>query len=909
MLSMAVAKALAKEYTDSQLQDLGIESMSYYFCSSGEYNASTGVPNVTSPNNTTFYIAPAVGSGNGAFNVYIYKNNAWVLFKSLTLDMTNMPIDDSLTMNNYAADAATVGDEITALKADLLQISQPTRNLFDDSVLKNAAGISLGQDGYYYGTVSAWAAAFSDELPIDGEYVEGQRYSLSFTYFYSDTESYSGSGLLIKIAYADETTGNVITSSDHEEPYGVAVHSANGKTVSKLYLINADARAKNYVVHIKDIQIETGEEVTDYVNHYTAKDLVAEERISEIVSTVEGIGESVQSLTTEYNTLHDDVSAYRNDYITGTLSDKVVLQASDFSQGAWGDSGAFTENTDRICMTLGVFVPAGTVVNYDLKINHGLGYRIFPNQVGTAGNNKIEGSSSWKTGTGTLTTSNTGYLVIYIQNNGGTYAPTDYNDNVWFLVVSRPQWMEDMESDISASNLKINDVRSDYINGITTETIDLGELELKQGSWTDSGESDSSSDRIATSTGYYLAENTPINYFMASGHRLGVKIFSQQVGTMGNRKVGGTGTWQTGSGIYYTSAAGYVVITVQVASGTLEPSDYNESIWFVYTQTPQWIANLQSMSENVESHVMPPRIINPNFNLIKLPEVTQWNSAFQNFFEFGNEIWFCTASSEFSGESTNGVIFRVSKSDYSYIGRIWHNLGHMAQVDYDAVADRMLMCNTESSTQPMLYIFHDVSDWLTIAGNNDNVLTAANLDYDTIDLTALRTAHMPLYYTIACWAERQTDGNRLIVGEGYHGRQWFKLMLGMGTNNLGEGTYVAATADHYNGSYKTIWYKDCPLEEVPGRDTPQANQGLICYNGQFWEGFGHEPCYGGIFTPLITDYVHRDIFDLQFFNPDGTVLGGLDGGCVTEGVNIIDGKLCMGISGDNTKTYLIILDV
>lgn len=142
MLSMAVAKALAKEYTDSQLQDLGIESMSYYFCSSGEYNASTGVPNVTSPNSTTFYIAPAVGSGNGAFNVYIYKNNVWVLFKSLTLDMTNMPIDDSLTMNNYAADAATVGDEITALKADLSQ-NYILKNGYHEVTPENISGVLI----------------------------------------------------------------------------------------------------------------------------------------------------------------------------------------------------------------------------------------------------------------------------------------------------------------------------------------------------------------------------------------------------------------------------------------------------------------------------------------------------------------------------------------------------------------------------------------------------------------------------------------------------------------------------------------------------------------------------------------------------------------------------------------------
>lgn len=87
IISMAVSKALAKEYTDSRLVD--VSNFQYYYCSDGEYNSSTGVPTISSPAADTFYITPAV-SGNNVFNVYIYKNKAWVLFKSASVDLSEL---------------------------------------------------------------------------------------------------------------------------------------------------------------------------------------------------------------------------------------------------------------------------------------------------------------------------------------------------------------------------------------------------------------------------------------------------------------------------------------------------------------------------------------------------------------------------------------------------------------------------------------------------------------------------------------------------------------------------------------------------------------------------------------------------------------------------------------------------
>ena len=138
LLTLAMANALAKQYTDAQLEDLGMESITYHFCVSGEYNTTSGVPTVTNPDSNTFYFVPAV-SGNGLFNVYIYKNN-WVLFTSTELDLSNMPVDDSLSESGMAADAKKTGDELTALKDDLNQ--------------KAAAVVSATEEAYIHEDVT-----------------------------------------------------------------------------------------------------------------------------------------------------------------------------------------------------------------------------------------------------------------------------------------------------------------------------------------------------------------------------------------------------------------------------------------------------------------------------------------------------------------------------------------------------------------------------------------------------------------------------------------------------------------------------------------------------------------------------------------------------------------------------------
>lgn len=110
-----ITAAIARKYTDTRFEELGFDNLTYHFCLSGEYNSSTGVPTVESPDENTMYFTP--GDEN-VFNVYIY-NNGWELFTSVELDLSTIPTDDTLAVAGTAADAKAVGDELYDVKSDL----------------------------------------------------------------------------------------------------------------------------------------------------------------------------------------------------------------------------------------------------------------------------------------------------------------------------------------------------------------------------------------------------------------------------------------------------------------------------------------------------------------------------------------------------------------------------------------------------------------------------------------------------------------------------------------------------------------------------------------------------------------------------------------------------------------------
>lgn len=56
--------------------------LSFHICSSNEYDYITGVPTVSNPSSTTFYLVPAVNSEHDAYDEWVYVDNRWERFAS-----------------------------------------------------------------------------------------------------------------------------------------------------------------------------------------------------------------------------------------------------------------------------------------------------------------------------------------------------------------------------------------------------------------------------------------------------------------------------------------------------------------------------------------------------------------------------------------------------------------------------------------------------------------------------------------------------------------------------------------------------------------------------------------------------------------------------------------------------------
>lgn len=64
-----------------------VQSMQIHICSAAEYDAQTGVPTISMPDTTTFYLVPG-GEANNLYVEWVYTNGAWEQFGSASIDLS-----------------------------------------------------------------------------------------------------------------------------------------------------------------------------------------------------------------------------------------------------------------------------------------------------------------------------------------------------------------------------------------------------------------------------------------------------------------------------------------------------------------------------------------------------------------------------------------------------------------------------------------------------------------------------------------------------------------------------------------------------------------------------------------------------------------------------------------------------
>lgn len=289
--------------------------------------------------------------------------------------------------------------------------------------------------------------------------------------------------------------------------------------------------------------------------------------------------------------------------------------------------------------------------------------------------------------------------------------------------------------------------------------------------------------------------------------------------------------------------------------------------------------------------------INPCFDLIALPSGISWWSDFIHVKIGGvDEMWFFTGSTE-DHSVFDGKCHRVRMSDWTYIGYFTHNFGHCNTVQYDVDSDVLLMSNLPGHTAhpSALYIFYNVSSWASESSVNFNSVSPTIIDLTPMSFTGNNAA----FFGENSYSRRNIV--YVMTAYGVPGK-FAKIVLGMGTNQLTNGTYDSTrTADsEYNGTYD-ILLPPISYAQPEGWDGNKlVIQGGDFVNGRVITTNGHDQILGFIYS-IIGDNIQRTLIENVPRKADGTI-----DYSVAEGLCVKDGYVyqgCIKISNDFRETH------
>ena len=212
-------------------------------------------------------------------------------------------LDDTLAKIGYAADAAKVGEkakeladkledngiQINELKGDLANVTDATKNIFNDKHLSMASDWKKDSYGVWYGTQSALHNAFNTtKYPFESNFEENTQYTVSLYSKIDASASTSGNGLQIIFKYTDDTLSYPINVPNITDEYTYFKGtSTKNKTLKEVHLTYWGGGAN--VAYIKNVQFEKGVTATEYEPHFTAKDSFARGEIVAVKNEIEKI--------------------------------------------------------------------------------------------------------------------------------------------------------------------------------------------------------------------------------------------------------------------------------------------------------------------------------------------------------------------------------------------------------------------------------------------------------------------------------------------------------------------------------------------------------------------------------------------------------------------------------------------
>lgn len=257
----------------------------------------------------------------------------------------SLKTDKTLTLSGYAADAKTVGDklvgkaessEVTSvrndlqneidratdaesqLKEDLGDIITETKNIFNPKGLLNASGWTKDRDSYT-GTAGNLGLAYKENnYPISFE--PNTKYTLSLKAKNDGAVTTDGYGIQFEFYYTDGThdTLSLLNNSKIETNYAYGTNFS--KSVS--YMRIRHSTGGNNTWTLSEIQIEKGNK-TNYINPFTANDVVAREKIEALKAKTNSIEENTEIEMSEVRSEIDVLAVQSNNLLMAIGIDNV----------------------------------------------------------------------------------------------------------------------------------------------------------------------------------------------------------------------------------------------------------------------------------------------------------------------------------------------------------------------------------------------------------------------------------------------------------------------------------------------------------------------------------------------------------------------------------------------------------
>jgi hypothetical protein len=258
-------------------------------------------------------------------------------------------------------------------------------------------------------------------------------------------------------------------------------------------------------------------------------------------------------------------------------------------------------------------------------------------------------------------------------------------------------------------------------------------------------------------------------------------------------------------------------------------------------------------------------------NVTITPEFTITAGSSQGGNFVNGDLWLTSSASTDGNAVTDGTV-RIYDIDYTtqtatQIHQFSHNFGHMNSYSYNRGNGQLVFGNGSGS-------YAQLPEFYTIK--------VANVDLDgvnTLSSVGAVTFSVPASFGAKCnviW----TDAPNIAVMLTDDGRTVRKIELATGTNQLAYGTYTAAVAGEYNGTFAV-------LETYDILTAYDVVQGAAWVNGKLVIGLGHGPLAVAVIDLLdggFMDYqVYKDVsktnyFLTTFYDEEQGVFGGNRGG-------------------------------